>query len=411
MNSPPRPLLERLASCEPDVCDADELDALTASVAELRAWCDALQVRIARRQRALAAEGRGVEPASSIARHGRVSGKEARTAADRERVCTSMPAFEDALASGSIGAGHVDALACATKRLDETAAAEFVACSDDLLADAERLGVDAFARSARDLARHIAAQHDAESDAAELDRQQAASKVTRWTDATTGMCHTHLELDPLTDRELWTAVQHERARLRRDGDQPASWDRLTVEAFVAAVASARESNGRGQRRVPSISVLVDLDTLTDGLHDRSVCETDAGAPLPVSTIRRMACDADIIPVVLGGDGRALDVGRSRRLATDAQRTAIAAMHRTCVYPECTTPVDDCRIHHLTPWAAGGRTDLDDLAPVCEPHHHLVHERRWKLTMTSDRVATWVRPDGEIHSVGSTIDRTHWPVPV
>ena len=410
MNSPPGPLLERLASCDPDVCDADELDALTASVAELRAWCDALQVRIARRQRALADDGRGADPAWSIARHGRVSGKEAKNAADRERVCTSMPAFEDALASGSIGAGHVDALACATKRLDETASAEFVACADDLLADAERLGVDAFARSARDLARRIAAEHDAESDTAELDRQRAASKVTRWTDATTGMCHTHLELDPLTDRELWTAVQHERARLRRDGEQPTSWDRLTVDAFVAAVTSASASGGRGRGRVPSISVLIDLETLTEGLHEHSICETEDGTPLPVSTIRRMACEADLIPVVLGGDGRVLDVGRSRRLATDAQRTAIAAMHRTCVYPECQTSVDDCRIHHLTPWSAGGRTDLDDLAPACEPHHHLVHEGGWSLTMTPDRVATWVRPDGEIHSVGSTIDRGRQPVP-
>ena len=248
MNSPPGPLLERLASCDPDVCDADELDVLTASVAELRAWCDALQVRIARRQRALADDGRGADPASSIARHGRVSGKEAKTAADRERVCTSMPAFEDALAAGSIGAGHVDALACATKRLDETAAAEFAACSDDLLADAERRGVDAFARSARDLARRIAAERDAESDVAELDRQRAASKVTRWTDATTGMCHTHLELDPLTDRELWTAVQHERARLRQTTDQPTSWDRLTVDAFVAAVASSASASRRSGSR-------------------------------------------------------------------------------------------------------------------------------------------------------------------
>jgi hypothetical protein len=64
-----------------------------------------------------------------------------------------------------------------------------------------------------------------------------------------------------------------------------------------------------------ILTLVDLTTLTDGLHPDSVCELDDRTPLPVATMRRLACDAHIIPVVLGGDGVVLDVGRSRRLAT------------------------------------------------------------------------------------------------
>jgi hypothetical protein len=46
-----------------------------------------------------------------------------------------------------------------------------------------------------------------------------------------------------------------------------------------------------------------------------------------------------------------------------------------------------------------------MVPVCEQHHHLVHEGRWTLSMTPDRVATWTRPDGTIHHHGTTIDRT------
>ena len=67
-------------------------------------------------------------------------------------------------------------------------------------------------------------------------------------------------------------------------------------------------------------MLIDLRTLEEGLHDASVCETAAGAMLPPAIVRRMACDADLIPVVLGGAAEVLDVGRSRRLATPAQRT-------------------------------------------------------------------------------------------
>jgi hypothetical protein len=153
-------------------------------------------------------------------------------------------------------------------------------------------------------------------------------------------------------------------------------------------------------------VLIDVDTLVDGERPTTVCETDSGVPLPVATARRLACDSELIPVVLNGDGVVLDEGRAKRLATRAQRLAIAAMHRTCLFPGCEVTVDDCRIHHVTEWTRErGETNLHDLGPVCETHHHDVHEGGWGLDLTSDRVATWTRPDGTLHWVGSTVDRT------
>ena len=132
-------------------------------------------------------------------------------------------------------------------------------------------------------------------------------------------------------------------------------------------------------------------------------------PLPPEAIRRMACDGDIIPVVLGGAGEVLDQGRARRLATPAQRTAIMAMHRTCVMPGCTITVDECRIHHTEyPWTTVGRTDLDVLVPICEVHHHQVHEGGWVLKLRPDRTITVTRPDGVVTYHGPSIDRTHHP---
>jgi hypothetical protein len=80
------------------------------------------------------------------------------------------------------------------------------------------------------------------------------------------------------------------------------------------------------------------------------------------------------------------------------------MQTTCSHPDCNVTIVECRIHHLDPWSRGGRTDLSSVAPRCEPHHHLVHESGWKLTMTPDRVATWTRPDGTVYSTGKLIDR-------
>jgi hypothetical protein len=177
------------------------------------------------------------------------------------------------------------------------------------------------------------------------------------------------------------------------------WEQLEVEALISACSA-----GEGGQRVPSMIVLADFDTLRSGLHSNSVCETDDGTPLPVEVMRRLACEAEIIPVVLNGAGQALDAGRAQRLATPAQRAALRAMHRTCVGPTCSVPFEDCEIHHIVPWERGGKTDLANMAPLCSGDHHLVHEGGWGLAITSDRVATWTRPDGAVFHIGSTIDR-------
>ena len=81
----------------------------------------------------------------------------------------------------------------------------------------------------------------------------------------------------------------------------------------------------------------------------------------------------------------------------------------CAHPDCTVGFSNCKIHHIRWWARDrGPTDIDNLLPICEKHHHLVHEGHWTLTMTPNRVATWTRPDGAVHHVGSTIDRCERP---
>ena len=403
MNSPPDALYAEVRATDPDVLDADALGAHLGRLAQLRAWVDAEQVRTTRAQRRLAQHGRATDPANSLARHGRQSSKEARAASERETVCTAMPSFEEALAAGSVSAGHVDAVAAATRGLDETETAEFIAEADSLLADATRQGVDSFSKGCRDLAKTIRAHHNNRADVDELEAQRQQSKISRWVDRQTGMHKTLIECDPLTDRQFWSAIQRERGRLRRRNQQTGtttSWDRLTVDALVEAVGETTS----GPSTPPSVVVHIDVATLTDGRHDATLCETDSGVSLPVDTVRRMACDAAIIPTVLDGRGVVLDQGRSKRLATHEQRLAIQAMQATCSHPDCTVGIDDCRIHHLDPWSTGGRTDLASLAPLCEPHHHLVHEGGWSFTMTADRVGTWSRPDGAEYWSGSLVDR-------
>jgi hypothetical protein len=390
-----------LRAADPDVMDRDALASVAKQIAQLTSWVDSVKVRVTRRQRALADEGRAEAPKDLLARECGQSERDARTADDREKVCTALPSFEEALSAGDVMAGHIDAIASAVRGMNEATAAEFFSKSDSLLGQAHSQRVDTFAQTCRDLARRVAAEHAAGSELAEFERQRAASKIKRWTDKETGMRQTLISLDPERDKTFWTAVRHSLRTLRQQPIHAKTpWQQLEVESLLAAC----NGGGDGRERVPSLIVLCDYDTLGSGVHAKTVCETDDGTALPVEVVRRLACDAEVIPVVINGKGEALDVGRAQRLATPAQRAALRAMHRTCIGPTCSVPFEDCQIHHVVPWEQGGLTNLANLAPLCTNDHHLVHEGGWTLTLTADRVATWTRPDGSVFHTGSTVDR-------
>lgn len=394
-------LVAAIRDGDPDVMDRDALAQRVRQVAALLAWCDAEQVRNTRAQRRLADAGRAESPKDVLATEGRRSARDARTADERERVCTAMPGFEDALSAGVVSSGHIDAVAVSTRGLDPVERAEFASHASGLVADAGDLSVDAFERECRDLARLIrSTSTSGGSDADEAAQQRRRSKVSRWTDPETGMRNTLITCDPMRDATLWAAIDAARRTLRRAGTGDPDWQQLQVDAVVHAVTGGATTGGGG------VLVLADLGTLLHGLHERSVCELTDGSPLPVETARRLACEAGIIPVVLDGAGRALDVGRHRRLANEAQRLALLSMYRTCGFPGCTVPVEWCEIHHVEPWNDGGSTDLANLLPLCiaDGHHHLVHEAGWTVSLDPDRTVTVRRPDGTEWFTGSTIDR-------
>jgi hypothetical protein len=84
--------------------------------------------------------------------------------------------------------------------------------------------------------------------------------------------------------------------------------------------------------------------------------------------------------LLSPSGTVLDVGYARRLATPAQRKALAVRDGGCVVPGCAKPAEWCEAHHVIGWAAGGRTDLDNLALLCSRHHTAVHAGVWRIRM-------------------------------
>jgi len=214
---------------------------------------------------------------------------------------------------------------------------------------------------------------------------------------------TLLKLDPVRDAIWWAGIKRMKGLIqRRPGGDKLDWEQLLVDATVQAAQGQS-----GGKLVTQLHVLIDHDTLVAGLHANSVSELSDGTPLPVSVIRQMACHAEIIPIVLNGQGQALDVGRAQRLATEAQRQALRAMYATCAIPGCVTPFDDCHIHHVDHFEDGGETNLDRMLPLCilGGCHTRVHEGGWQLDMNpTSRAITITRPDGVIHYHGPSINR-------
>lgn len=132
-------------------------------------------------------------------------------------------------------------------------------------------------------------------------------------------------------------------------------------------------------------ITVDYDPLAAGLRGAgsTVGGLSAGTLLAPETVRRLACDASIIPVVLGADSQVLDWGTAKRLFTIAQTKRLWLRDGCCTCPGCDAPPHWAQGHHLVHWADGGDTDLSNAALLCRRHHTIVHTRRLAGVVTRD----------------------------
>jgi hypothetical protein len=141
---------------------------------------------------------------------------------------------------------------------------------------------------------------------------------------------------------------------------------------------------------PRITVIVDHDTLTrrltgtalPGAVPAGLLDFDGG--LSAGALRRLACDSEILPMVLGSRSQVLDVGRTSRLVTLGLWLALVARDRHCAFPGCRRAPVACDAHHVRHWADGGRTALDNLVLLCRTHHTVIHTTPWQVTIDDGR---------------------------
>ncbi len=392
-NALPRTLVEQLICVAETLkqCDVSQLDneavhLTTAAARTAQRSADALIARLAQRADQLAATSEGASANEALAKGGRVSAAKARKEAARGRTAAKLPKLGKALDDGETSGEHVDAVARALKGLSDDQQATFLDNDDTLASDAARLPVDTFGAKVRRLARRA----KADDGMATLQEQRAASELKLWR-GNDGMGHFHGSLDPERFAAFATAIERETASLAASSDTMGNrkGPNLNAQALTELV-----SHGNGRAGRAHLTIILDGETASDGPHDQTLCETDDGTPLPIQTANRLACDAILRSVRLDDQGVPLDVGRRYRTATEPQWVALKAIYRTCAWPSCDRPVSWCQAHHIHEWDEGGATNLDNLVPLCNSHHHAVHEGRWSITLLPDRTLVVRQPSGE-----------------
>jgi Domain of unknown function (DUF222) len=349
-----------------------------------------------------------------------------------------LPDTDAALASGEISVEHAAVIADAGADLGAEAMAAGV---EKVLLDYARTMAPA---AVRELARHIKQRL---LDDEEATARQERLRADRWLDAVStfeGAVAIKGVLDPVAGQSVlaalaaYTTGPDPLAATGEDGiGRSATQRRADALAEICAHALANPDRGEDGGDRPHLHVTVPLETLqtalgestgqpavggSEGTTTGTTTGVAAGAaagvahlfrgtppallgpcrePVCAATARRLACDAGIIPVLLGSRAEPLDIGRLTRTVPTGLRRALALRDGGCRFPGCDRPAGWCDAHHLTAWADGGPTSLANLVLLCARHHTLVHEGGWRILFDPATAhITAYRPGGSRHDLTS-----------
>jgi hypothetical protein len=198
--------------------------------------------------------------------------------------------------------------------------------------------------------------------------------------------------DPMRYATIVTAIQAMSRPLTADDQREPAQRQADALAdaceFVLAYGESDLLPDNGGERPQVIVTAEDTDLEN---RARAGCLLDTGEVLSPAALRRLCCDAGVIPMILNGDSQPLNVGLSRRTIPIAIRRAVAVRDRGCAHPGCSRPATWCQVHHVRQWAKGGPTRLDNLVMLCSHHHREIHSTEWAVRIGSDGIPEFIPP--------------------
>jgi Domain of unknown function (DUF222) len=295
----------------------------------------------------------------------------------------TCPEIGPALLAGDITIDHARVIAIGVRKVPAEIREVF---EKELVKAAASCDPTELARFARELRSRLGADESAEAAA----QRKYDSRWVTITPTFDGMHSIAGMLDPASAATVRAALA---PLLERAGDiDERTVGQRCADGLVSLAELAMRTGqlpDHGGEKPQLVALLPFSDLMNDLETGHSGLATLNGFDITPRTARMIACDAGIIPAVLGSHGEVLDLGRKQPTWSLAQRRALRIEDGGCRFPGCQAGLDRCRIHHIDHWAHGGRTDISNGVHVCLFHHWLIHHSNWQISKDHmGRVRVW-----------------------
>ena len=338
---------------------------------------------------------------------GGLSKREAAGFLHQAQELTAHPDIADAATTGRISVGQARAIHTVLSGLDGLDNAQQAKAEEVLLDLAGTMDSDRLAKTAPQILTQVAPERTQETLERRLQRQTEAAHHNRsliFGRDNNGSVTFSGSLS-LVDGEAWITLldaHTESGRRTALEERDPLTTSLTpqqrrADALIAMINThQREQHApkiAGDR--PRIMVTIDYQKLLDDAARAGLIAADE--PISAGDLRRLCCDADLLPAILGGPSLILDVGRERRLVTPDIRAALTLRDGGCIFPGCNARACTCEAHHIIPWQKGGKTALSNLCLLCHHHHALLEPAQygvrdqWEVRIAHDGIPEVIPP--------------------
>jgi hypothetical protein len=284
-------------------------------------------------------------------------------------VPAQLPLTAQALAKGALGPGHVEVIQKALKGLEPSVRQYAERLLVDQANDDDPNALSRFAAVVRD---RVDPDGDPPDDREPRKTEREFTRHTR----RDGTMTFRGKLDPETGVLLEELLKpFEKPLPKEEGPDPRSYAERAGDALADVLQMAANCpdlpTHNGMKA--EMTLMVSLETL----------ESELGHALfSVSDARRIACDAHVIPAVMGGPSKPLDIAVPEYVVPAHIRRALVLRDRGCVFPGCAKPASVCHSHHVKSWLDGSQTELGNLVLLCGHHHRLIHNSDWEIELVN-----------------------------
>ena len=206
-----------------------------------------------------------------------------------------------------------------------------------------------------------------------------------------GMGWLHAYLPNETIALVTTKVDAQAFDLFREEDESRTMAQLRADVLSDVLLG-------GATGTPRIALALTVPVLALLGHGDELPKLEGVGPIDLDTARRLAADAPSFTRLLTDpvSGSVLQLDPNQYRTTAALKRWFSTRHATCDHPGCGRPVANCDLDHITAWADGGKTTIQNLAPLCRLHHGLKHQTRWQVDRPPGaELSVWASPTGHV----------------